>query len=108
MPPLPSNAMMRYRPNNSLPGRNLPSFIKYSAEVEGRDEDPDGGRIGEGEVGAKSRVATSSVLETGLPQAEQKRMSFASAVPQVEHLAMNFSRYSLTQASDVGCQAAND
>jgi len=93
---------MRYRDATSRPGRKRPSLIWYSAELEGRDddfpEDPDAGRGGNGEVAvAKSSVATSSVFETGLPQAEQKATLFGSSVPQFEHLTMKISRSSLLQ-----------
>jgi len=55
---------------------------------------------------AKSSVATSSVFETGLPQVEQKATLSDSSVPQVEHLVMKISRYSLTQTSDFGRQTS--
>jgi hypothetical protein len=89
---------MRYRDATSRPGRNRPSLSKYSAELEGRGEEADFGRGGNGEVAvAKSSVATSSVFEAGLPQAEQKRTLFSNSAPQLEHLAMKISRYSLNQ-----------
>src|ERR1035441_4673754 len=91
MPPFPSRAMMRERDATSRPGRNRPSFSEYSAELEGRDEDADAARGGNGEVDvAKSSVATSSVFEAGLPQEEQKRTWLESSVPHDVHLAMIF------------------
>ena len=57
----------------------------YSAELDGREDDFDEGRGGKGdEAVAKSSVAMSSVLETGMPQAEQKRTLSDKAVPQLE------------------------
>jgi hypothetical protein len=98
---------MRYRDATRRPGRNRPSFSKYSAELEGRDEDADFGRGGNGEVAvAKSSVATSSVFEVARPQAEQKRTLFSNSAPQLEHLAMKISRYSLTQTLDIGPQTS--
>jgi hypothetical protein len=44
----------------------------------------------------------SSVLEEGRPQEEQKRTLFNNSVPQLEHLAIKISRYSLQQ--DLGPQ----
>jgi hypothetical protein len=74
----------------------------YSAELEGREEDFDAGRGGNGEVDvAKSSVATSSVFATGFPQDEQKPTLFDRSVPQVAHLAMKNSRYSLSQMPGV-------
>src|ERR1700688_4118889 len=108
MPPFPSRAMMRERLATRRPGRNRPSFSKYAGELEGRDEesDPDLGRGGSGELAvAKSRVATSSVFEAGRPQDEQKRTLFANSVPQLAHLAMKISRYSLNQ--DLGLQTSD-
>jgi hypothetical protein len=63
--------MIRYLLARRRPGRKRPS-LRYSAELEVRDELAEAGRGGgSGEVAvAKSRVATSSVLE-GAPQAEQ-------------------------------------
>lgn len=91
---------MRYRPASSRPGRNRPSFNRYSAELEGLDEDFGAGRGGNGELDvAKSSVATSSVFETGFPQEEQKRTLFSNSMPHVAHLAMKISRYSLSQTS---------
>jgi hypothetical protein len=76
--------------------------MKYSPELEGRDEEVDTGRGGKGEVAVvKSSVATSSVFEAGRPQEEQKRTLFNNSVPHVEHLAMKISRYSLPQTSDL-------
>jgi len=95
--------MMRYRDATSRPGRNRPSFSKYSAELEGREDElrDEGGRGGSGDVAVASRsiVAMSPVpvFEAGLPQDEQKRTLFDNSVPQAKHLAMNFSRYSLPQ-----------
>ena len=86
---------MRYRPATSRPGRKRPSFKRYSAELEGRDDecDPDRdgnlGRNGEVDV-AKSSVATSSVFDTGRPQDEQKATLSDNAIPQFVHLAMIF------------------
>jgi hypothetical protein len=72
----------------------------YSAELEVRDEVFEAGRGGSGEVAvAKSRVATSSVLPAGAPQAEQKRPVAAMTVPQDEQGGMNFSRYSLPRVT---------
>jgi hypothetical protein len=63
----------------------------YSAELEIRDEVAEAGRGGNGEVAvAKSRVARSSVLLAGAPQAEQKRPVAAMSVPQDEQAAMVF------------------
>lgn len=85
--------------------------MAYSGKVDGRDEErgdearaEDGGRGGKGEaaVAAKSRVAMSSVLTTGFPQEEQKRVFEDSSVPQKTQLGMEFSRYSLNQRSDFG------
>src|SRR5271165_5712129 len=102
MPPLPSSAMMRYRPASKRPGRKRPSLIRYSAELEGRederDDDAEGGRGGVGGSGdvavAKSMVAMSSVfgmgaLPVGAPQAEQKRTLLGKSAPQEIHLAIN-------------------
>ncbi len=100
--------MMRYRPATSRPGRNRPSFSRYSAELESREDDVDedfdfeddfdSGRGGNGEVAvAKSSVAMSSVFAAGAPHPEQKRMPSDNSVPQLEHLAMKNSRYSLLQ-----------
>jgi hypothetical protein len=76
---------MRYREATSRPGRKRPSFNRYSAELEGREDDFDVGRGGNGdEAVAKSSVAMSSVFETGIPQAEQKRPLSDKAVPQLE------------------------
>ena len=50
---------------------------------------------------AKSSVARSSVFEAGRPQEEQKRTLFDNSVPQVEHLAMKISRYSLTRRREL-------
>jgi hypothetical protein len=49
------------------------------------DDEPEVGRgDGSGDVTvAKSRVAASSLFDTGLPQEEQKRTSFDNSVPQV-------------------------
>ena len=70
---------------------------------EEEDDDPGFGRGGKGEVAvAKSSVAKSSVFETGRPQEEQKRALLAKSVPQLEHLAMKNSRYSLNQAWGFG------
>jgi hypothetical protein len=56
------------------------------------------GRGGSGELEvAKSIVAISSVFEVGFPQEEQKRASPNNSAPQLEHLDMTISRYSLTQ-----------
>lgn len=56
------------------------------------------GRCGSGELDvAKSIVAISSVFEAGFPQEEQKRTSPNNSAPQLEHLDMKISRYSLTQ-----------
>lgn len=90
----------------SRPGRNRPSFSRYSAELEVRDEEEDEeggfGRGGSGEVAvAKSRVAASSVSETGRPHDEQKAALVDKSLPQVEHFGMKNSRYSLNQLSEV-------
>lgn len=62
---------MRYRPASRRPGRKRPS-LRYSDELEGRDELAEAGPGGRGEVAvAKSRVARSSVLLAGAPHAEQ-------------------------------------
>jgi hypothetical protein len=54
-------------------------------ELEGREDDFDVGRGGNGdEAVAKSSVARSSVFETGIPQTEQKRPLSDKAVPQLE------------------------
>ena len=50
---------------------------------------------------AKSSVATSSVFEVGLPQAEQKATLSGNSVPQFEHLAMEISRYSLPRQDKI-------
>src|ERR1700687_244160 len=90
MPPFPSRAMMRYRPASRRPGRKRPS-LKYSAELEGRDELEDGVRGGSGEVAvAKSSVATPSVLPAGAPHDEQKRPVAGTSVPQDEQVDMIF------------------
>jgi hypothetical protein len=90
MPPFPNNAMMRYRLARRRPGRKRPS-LRYSAELEGREELDEAGRGGRGEVAvAKSRVATSSLLLAGVPQAEQKRPVAGISVPQDEQGGMNF------------------
>jgi len=78
------------------PGRKRPSLIKYSAELEvredSRDEDEDGGRGGVAEnavaATAKSIVGESSELLTGTPQEGQKRIFVASSMPHEEHLDM--------------------
>jgi len=49
----------------------------------------------------------SSVFEAGLPQEEQKRTFSANSVPQLEHLAMKISRYSLQQTADLGPQTSD-
>jgi hypothetical protein len=46
---------------------------------------------------AKSSVARSSVFPAEAPQEEQKRTLLESSVPQEAHLAIIFSRYSLTR-----------
>ena len=46
----------------------------------------------------------SPLSEAGFPQEEQKRTLFDNSVPQVEHLAMKNSRYSLQQTSDLRLQ----
>src|ERR1700733_1904015 len=90
MPPLPSRAMMRYRPASKRPGRKRPS-LRYSGELEGRDEVAEVGRGGSGEVAvAKSRVARSSVLPAGAPQAGQYRPVVVTSVPQDEQAGMKF------------------
>jgi hypothetical protein len=77
--------MMRYRDATSRPGRKRPSLSRYSAELEGREDDFDEGRGGKGEEAvAKSSVAISSVFAIGVPQAEQKRTLSDNAVPQLE------------------------
>ena len=82
--------MMRYRPASRRPGRKRPS-LKYSAELEGRDELEDGVRGGSGEVAvAKSSVATPSVLPAGAPHDEQKRPVAGTSVPQDEQVDMIF------------------
>ena len=76
--------MMRYRLASRRPGRKRPSFSRYSPELGGRDaEDEGAGRAEEcdGEGGAKSMVARSSVLLTGVPQDEQKRPVLGSSEP---------------------------
>jgi hypothetical protein len=49
----------------------------------------------------------SPLFEAGLPQEEQKRTLFDNSVPQVEHLAMKNSRYSLQQTSDLRSQTSD-
>ncbi len=67
-----------------------------------RGVEPEGGRIGRGEVAvAKSRVATSSVLTTGFPQEGQKRTLTESSVPQKAQFDIRISRYRITQAPDL-------
>jgi len=51
-------------------------------------------------------VATLSVFETGRPHEEQKRTLSDNSIPQVAHLGIGNSRYSLLQSSGVGRQAA--
>jgi len=81
---------MRYRPASRRPGRKRPS-LKYSAELDGRDELADGVRCGSGEVAvAKSKVATPSLLPAGAPQAEQKRPAAGTSVPHDEQVDMIF------------------
>jgi hypothetical protein len=76
--------MMRYRPASRRPGRKRPSFSKYSTELDGREDDEGAGRAErcDGEGGAKSSVAKSSVLLTGVPHEEQKRPVLGSSEPQ--------------------------
>jgi hypothetical protein len=63
----------------------------YSAELEVRDDRTEPERGGSGEVAvAKSRVARSSVLPAGAPQAEQKRPLAGTLVPQDVQTGMNF------------------
>ena len=87
---------MRYRLAKRRPGRNRPS-LKYSAELEVRDELAEAGRGGgSGEVAvAKSRVAVASGLLAAplvdrAPQAEQKRPVAGISVPQVKQTGMIF------------------
>jgi hypothetical protein len=97
--------MTRYRDATSRPGRNRPSFSKYSAELGGRDDElrDDGDRGGSGDVAVASMsiVAMSSVpvFEAGLPQEEQKRTLFDNSVPQAKHLAIEF--FPLQSTSDL-------
>jgi hypothetical protein len=66
---------------------------RNSAELDGRDEaDEDPLRRAEGDgVGeAKSSVASSSVLPTGVPQAEQNRTEPGRSVLQEAQEGMNF------------------
>jgi hypothetical protein len=61
----------------------------YSGKLGGRDEDPDDGRGGSGEVAvAKSMVATSSEFWTGIPQEGQKRALPDRIASQEEHFAI--------------------
>src|SRR5438552_17864304 len=105
MPPLPSRAIMRYRPAMSRPGRNLPSETWYSGKDEDREENReeerdelDAGRGGNGDetVGrsstATSIVARSPVSEVGFPQDEQKRTLPDNCVPQKAQLDIEFCR----------------
>lgn len=85
--------MIRYRPAISRPGRNRPSPNWYFAGLEWCDAElrDDGGFGGSGEVTvAKSSVATSSGVEAGLPQEEQKRPAAGMSVPQNVHEVMIF------------------
>jgi len=98
---------MRYREATSRPGRNRPSFSRYSAELElredgGREDDGGRGGNGDGEVGGKEIVATSSVFSTGAPQAEQKRTLAGSSAAQLKHLAM--TNFPLQSTADLGLQ----
>jgi hypothetical protein len=66
---------------------------------EGRGDDPEDGRGDNGDVAvAKSRVATSSVFTTGLPQEEQKRTFADNSVPQNTQFDMKISRYRIPQS----------
>jgi hypothetical protein len=78
------------------PGRKRPSFNRNSGYDDGRDDgfgtEADRGRGGNGEVAvAKSRVASSSVLAAGFPQAEQKRMFPDNSVPQKAQVDMELT-----------------
>src|ERR1700739_2650376 len=65
---------------------------------EARGDDPEDGRGDNGDVAvAKSRVATSSVSTTGLPQEEQKRTFAGNSVPQNTQFDMKISRYRIPQ-----------
>jgi hypothetical protein len=96
MPPFPSKAMIRYLLARRRPGRNRPS-LRYSAELEVREELAEAGRGGgSGDVAvAKSRVAVASGLGAitpldGAPHAEQKRPVAGISVPQDKQAGMIF------------------
>jgi hypothetical protein len=73
---------------------------------EGRGDDPEDGRGDNGDVAvAKSRVATSSELTTGLPQEEQKRTSADNSVPQKTQFDMKISRYRIPQRGNFRLRA---
>src|ERR1700739_4244286 len=73
---------------------------------EARGDDPEDGRGDNGDVAvAKSRVATSSVLTTGLPQEKQKRTFADNSVPQNTQFDMKISRYRISQSGDLWARA---